>query len=274
MLCEFTLPSNPERKVRLREATVADAIDFSSIDPDFEEEVTSLFLEKMQESATYSDPKTWTGEDRLYAMFMYHIHTTRHRAIPLTFKCSVCGQQHTSDISLAAILDSYTPMSGKAFREFPHDGHNVIVTPLTGADLELLEKYRYDLSFTEGELESSLDAAEVKKLTEEVRRKRVNMAMFRVLCCIDFPFLDEGGTRASRRAKVEEYVKAMPVESFKELFGRVEIALAEMRHGLRTVYKAGRVHIEIPDVKCDTDPNAPGVVLLYSFRPASIVPTI
>ena len=44
MLCEFTLPSNPERKVRLREATVADAIDFSSIDPDFEEEVTSLFL--------------------------------------------------------------------------------------------------------------------------------------------------------------------------------------------------------------------------------------
>ena len=28
MLCEFSLPSSPEKKVRLKEATVSDAIDF------------------------------------------------------------------------------------------------------------------------------------------------------------------------------------------------------------------------------------------------------
>lgn len=274
MLCEFTLPSNPEQKVRLREATVSDAIDFSAIDPDFEEEVTSLFLEKMQEPATYSDPRTWTGEDRLYAMFMYHIHTTKYRTIPLTFACTVCGKQHTTDISLADIMDTYTAISGKAFREFPHEGHNAIVTPLTGADLELLEKYRFDLSFTENELENATEPDEVKRLSEEVRKKRVRMAMFRVLCCIDFPFLAEGGTRISRRAKVEEYIKSLSVDSFKELFEKVENALAEMRHGLRTTYKQGRVYIEIPNVKCDTEPDAGEVVLLYNFRPASVIPTI
>ena len=42
----FSLPSNPSKEIHLREATVADAIDFTGIDPDFEEEATTLFLNK------------------------------------------------------------------------------------------------------------------------------------------------------------------------------------------------------------------------------------
>ena len=57
MLCEFSLPSQPEKKIRLKEATVSDAIDFSGIDPDCEEQATTVFLERVQERDTYSDPR-------------------------------------------------------------------------------------------------------------------------------------------------------------------------------------------------------------------------
>ena len=52
MLCEFSLPSQPEKKIRLKEATVSDAIDFSGIDPDCEEQATTVFLERVQERDT------------------------------------------------------------------------------------------------------------------------------------------------------------------------------------------------------------------------------
>ncbi len=86
MLCEFSLPSNPKGNLRLREETVAEAIDFSSIDPDCEEEATSLFLEKVQEKETYTDPRQWTGEDRRYALFQYFVSTSTYRSIPLSYK--------------------------------------------------------------------------------------------------------------------------------------------------------------------------------------------
>ncbi|MBO5491657.1 MAG: hypothetical protein J5960_09605 [Desulfovibrio sp.] len=277
MLCEFNLPSNPEIKVRLREATVAEAIDFSSIDPDCEEEATSLFLEKVQEKETYSDPRAWTGEDRRYALFMYYVHTSDYKTIPLTYTCSICGKQHTQDISLASILENYTPMDGSPFRDFPHDGHNVVIHPLTGADLEDIEKYRYDLLLTEQLLEKNRDnlpSADIKRLEADLRAKRVRMAMLRVICCIDMPYLDEQGTPRSRRGAVETKIKAMPAGEFREFMRRVENALVEMRHGLSTEYVNGRIVLLIPDVRCDEHPELPGVLLRYPFRFGQVVPTI
>ena len=60
-LPDFTLSSNPEITVRLREATVEDAIDFSELDPAFEEEATTVFLDRMQAPEKYTDPRCWTG---------------------------------------------------------------------------------------------------------------------------------------------------------------------------------------------------------------------
>lgn len=277
MLCEFSLPSNQLKKVRLREATVAEAIDFSAIDPDCEEEATSLFLEKVQEKETYSDPREWTGEDRKYALFMYYLHTATHQTIPLAYTCSICGERHVQDITLRSIADGYTPINGDAFREFPCEGHNVVVRPLTGADLEDLEKYRYDLKLSEEALDDAIEKLspmERKRAEASIRAKRVRMAMFRVLCCIDMPAFDQSGTPRSRRGKVEEYIKAMPAESFREFMEKVEKALTEMRHGLRASYYEGQIALEIPDVPCDKNPEAPGALLRYPFRFGSIIPTL
>lgn len=277
MLCEFTLPSDASKKVRLREATVADALDFSAVDPDMEEEATSLFLERVQEKETYADPRLWTGEDRRYALFQYFMHTTTYKDLPLTYTCSVCGGQHTKDIPLAQILEDYTPMNGAPFRDFPLNGHNVIVHPLTGADLEDIEKSRAELLLSERILEQQrprMKPADIKHAEAAIRQKHVGMAMRRVLACIDMPYLDEHGTPLSRRQQVANVLSDMPASDFKSFMERVENALVEMRHGLRTAYLEGRIVLEIPDVRCDEHPEEPGVLLRYPFRFSSIIPTL
>lgn len=275
MLCEFSLPSQPEKKIRLKEATVSDAIDFSGIDPDCEEQATTVFLERVQERDTYSDPRLWTGEDRRFALFTYFVHTARDRSVPLKYTCGICDEEHTVDIELARIMDTYTPIQGKAFREFVHYGHNVIVHPMLGRDLELLETYRYDLRLTEEKLENDgLTASELRQLTEEVRMKRVRMGLFRVMCCIDLPFLDANATPESRRPQVEEYIKQLPAGVFGEFFQNVQEKLREMRHGLKSALIDGRIYLQIPDVRCENVPDAPGGVLHYPFRPFSIIPTL
>lgn len=275
MLCEFSLPSQPEKKIRLKEATVSDAIDFSGIDPDCEEQATTVFLERVQERDTYSDPRLWTGEDRRFALFTYFVHTARDRSVPLKYTCGICDEEHTVDIELARIMDTYTPIQGKAFREFVHYGHNVIVHPMLGRDLELLETYRYDLRLTEEKLENDgLTASELRQLTEEVRMKRVRMGLFRIMCCIDLPFLDANASPESRRPQVEEYIKQLPAGVFGEFFQNVQEKLREMRHGLKSALIDGRIYLQIPDVRCENVPDAPGVVLHYPFRPFSIIPTL
>ena len=275
MLCEFSLPSQPEKKIRLKEATVSDAIDFSGIDPDCEEQATTVFLARVQERDTYSDPRLWTGEDRRFALFTYFVHTARDRSVPLKYTCGICDEEHTVDIKLARIMDTYTPIQGKAFREFVHYGHNVIVHPMLGRDLELLETYRYDLRLTEEKLENDgLTASELRQLTEEVRMKRVRMGLFRIMCCIDLPFLDANATPESRRPQVEEYIKQLPAGVFGEFFQNVQEKLREMRHGLKSALIDGRIYLQIPDVRCENVPDAPGVVLHYPFRPFSIIPTL
>ena len=275
MLCEFSLPSQPEKKIRLKEATVSDAIDFSGIDPDCEEQATTVFLERVQERDTYSDPRLWTGEDRRFALFTYFVHTARDRSVPLKYTCGICDEEHTVDIKLARIMDTYTPIQGKAFREFVHYGHNVIVHPMLGRDLELLETYRYDLRLTEEKLENDgLTASELRQLTEEVRMKRVRMGLFRIMCCIDLPFLDANAPPESRRPQVEEYIKQLPAGVFGEFFQNVQEKLREMRHGLKSALIDGRIYLQIPDVRCENVPDAPGVVLHYPFRPFSIIPTL
>lgn len=65
-LPDFTLSSNPEITVRLREATVEDAIDFSELDPAFEEEATTVSSTGCRHQK--STPIHAVGQHRIAAM--------------------------------------------------------------------------------------------------------------------------------------------------------------------------------------------------------------
>lgn len=274
----FTLPSNANITVTLHEASVSDAMDFSGIDPDCEEEATTAFLNRVQEKEGFVDSRTWTGEDRRYALFMYHLNVTQYGTLPVTYMCPHCNEQHTIDIKLADIAQTYTPMSGDPWRDVLFEARSYMVYPLTGEELEILEKHRYELIFLEDELkrllESNSDANTIKELETKIREKRVYMSMQRVLFCVDVPVLAPEKSRQDRREQVRDYMKGMPASQFARLIEKVMGALAEMRHGLRSTYKNGRIMLEISGVHCDHNPDMPEVVLEYPFRPIDLIPTL
>ena len=268
-LPDFCLPSDPAKSVRLAEATVADAIDFSEVDPLCEEEVTTLFLERLQAKEKYTDPKNWTVEDRRYALFMYHLHTTQFADLPLTYACQPCSEAaghevtHTVSVKLAAMAEEYTPIAGKPLRDVVHEGHAVIVHPLLGVDAEIIEKTRMGII-----------ALEQEKNTI-ARKERSQLALLRILSCIDIPAL-EGETEQERRKPVEKFILGMSTTEFQGFSTKVMNALAEMRHGLRSVFKEGRIRLETPPVRCPEgkDKEGPGIRLQFPFRAFDCIPRV
>lgn len=153
----------------------------------------------------------------------------------------------------------------------------MVVRPLTGMALETLEKFRYDLIATEEKLANArrtMSPKEIKRAEAEIRAKYVRMAMLRIICCVDMPWLNENSTPIGRRDMVRDKIIAMPASEFREFMQRVDEAIMEMRHGLRTTYIKGRIMLEIPDVRCDLRPEEPGVLLHYPFRFGRVIPTI
>lgn len=271
----FSLPSNPAKEIHLHEATVSDAIDFTGIDPDFEEEASTLFLNRVQDRDTYQDSREWTGEDRRFALFQYLLNTTKTPSVALTF--SYKGVEQTHDIPLQQILNTYTPLEGEAFRDFAFNGHNVVVSPLRGYDLELLEKRHAEVRALEDMIEArkgTMDTEEEHKLSGELRKKKARLFLGRICAHLDVPALDPKGTKLSRRRKTEEFVQALDTKDFTDLVERVGKALAELRHGLLCEYQEGRVVLVIPGIKPDNADGDEEITLTYPFRFVSIIPTV
>lgn len=271
----FSLPSNPSREIHLREATVSDAIDFTGIDPDFEEEATTLFLNRVQERDTYQDSREWTGEDRRFALFQYYLNTTKNPSIVLHFTYK--GVEQAQDIPLQHILNTYSPLEGEPFRDFAFNGHNMVVTPLRGYDLEYLEKRHAEVRAIESALETrkgTMDMDEERKLSAELRKKKAKTFLARICAHLDVPALDPKGSKLSRRRKTEDFVQALDTQDFTDLVERVGKALTELRHGLLSEYQEGRIVLVIPGVKPDNGDGDEEITITYPFRFVSIIPTV
>lgn len=268
-LPDFELPSRPGAVVRLREATVSDALDFSDIDPAFEEAATTQFLDRMQEKDVYSDPRAWTGEDRRYALFIYHVHTTKFHDIPLSYECTSCGSpdkpvRHHIGVPLAAMAEQVQFIQGEAKRDVVYEGHAVVVHPLLGEDLEDLEKLRFDI------------LAEEAASKRPARKARARLKLMELLRCIDIPARTGGGNRRDRLAEMEKFVLALPETGLRELSSKVYAALTDMRHGLDSTYQDGQILLKTPPVKCPEgkENDGPGTALTFPFRAFDYLPYI
>lgn len=259
-LPDFTLPSNEEIIVRLREATVADAVDFSEIDPDCEEEATSIFLDRLQDPAKYSDPRLWTGEDRRFALYMYKVNTEQFADIPLTYSCRVCEKTHTTSVRYADLLAACKDIEGKPLRDVTHAGHAIYVHPLLGRDLETIERAYIALRDEDDPLKA--------------RRLNVRLKVMHPLFCIDIPALGDGQTELERRPAVEKYLMSMKAVEFKTLFEKVNNALEDMRHGLPSFYRNGQLQISVPPVVCPNTPGSEAVKLSFPFHATDCIPHV
>lgn len=254
MITPFSLPSNPDVNVQLREATVADAIDFADVDDSHEEELTTMFLNRMQEGHK-SDSKKWTAADRRFALYWYFLHTANDLDISLSYDCQYCGQRHIYLQNLRELADKYVPLNGDAKREMDWKGEQIVVHPLLGADIEVLERMRLGLST-------------VSENSVEYKKKKILMEFERLMLCFSVKSLKPDQIKEKR-----EKITALSVKEFSEFSSLVKGLLEEMRHGLEMEYDEGRFYLVMPEHEC---PNTKGgkTRLRYLFRNIDYIPKI
>jgi len=237
MISPFALPSTPEKKITLREATVADALDFADVDEGHEEELTTLFLNRMQDKASFIDSRTWTADDRRFALYWYWLHTTKDTEIALTYECGYCGKRHTFLQDFRKLADAYAAIKGLPERDVEWEGEKLVVRPLSGADMEFLENMRMGLDVIR---ESQGDASGA------YRKRAALIRVERLLRHIDFPMDLSATDPVKRLENRKKRILGLGAEKFADLAGLVFETLTEMKHGLESEYVDGRLNLVMP----------------------------
>jgi hypothetical protein len=226
----FSLPSEPAKKITLREATVEDCMDFAGVSRSHEEAITTLFLNRLQDKASFVDAKTWTAEDRRFGVFWYWIHTAKDPEVPTTYECGHCGKSHTYLADYRQMTTGYQPMKGLPEREITNEEEKLTVHPLNGADVEALE-----MAWLELELISKnhgKNSGEYGKRATALKVERLCRSL--------------GWTSASDEIRI----KAMGMAQYNELSEKVEFALEDMTHGLDSLVADGAIGLWLLPHQC------------------------
>lgn len=259
---DFKLPSNPAIIVRLKEANVSDAIDFSGVAEQMEEVATSLFLDRLQyDKARWSDPKLWTGQDRRFALYWYWLHTEKDHEVALTFDCKVCGEKHTELVDFKCFSDSYQEIKGKPERDFEFHGKSVTVRPLCGADLEAIEAIRLGIEITEQR--HGQDSG-------QARQARTRLGLSEIVLAVRFSDEPKDKGKDFRENTIEQ----MPLSEFEDFANRVADMQDQMEHGLEGELSDGKLILITPPIPCRSNPQEVGTRLRVPFRLGEYIPRI
>jgi len=237
MISPFNLPSDPQKEIHLREATVGDAMEFSDVDSGREEAATTLFLNTVQDKGFFYDSKKWTGEDRRFALAWYFLHTEKDANIRTAYECDHCKKEHVFSFNLCELTDAYINIKGKAQREFVFDGKTITVRPLTGTNLELLEMER--LALAEAKITHGSDSGAYRKQEAMIKLRTL------VLSC----------TTPEGSDPMDKIIFSLKMEQAWDLFNAVGEHLVDMRHGLPCEYVDGKIYLISPLHTCPNDPK-------------------
>jgi len=215
----FSLPSSPTKKISMREATVSDALDFCDSDPQMEEQLTTIFLNRVQlPGAGFYDSKIWTADDRRLGLYWYWLHTTDDAIIQLKYECGHCGKPHSVNYDMRKLSEGYKELSGKPERQFEFGLETVMIRPLTGADMEALESMRLQIL-------PDMPKKEARKINSRIRLT----ALMRSL------WFSSTGIDDDRLAANEKKLLGLSMSEMKALASIASVKMAEMEHGLETV---------------------------------------
>lgn len=221
----FQLPSNPEKTIYLREATVEDCEYFSETDSSSEEAMANEVLNLLQNSPEhYIDAKTWTADDRRLAAFWYFIATSDDTTRHSPYTCPHCGEEHNPLIEMKEIGASYTAITGRPFREIEHEGKKLKVIPRDGYLMTELESIRMQLT---GDKEDSRHLAVIQR--HDLVGTLVEVGVDHV--------------RDRRIPTIEKWVRSLTLNSYLQLKEKRDEALEAMNHGLPTGIHNGKMHI-------------------------------
>lgn len=251
MIPPLSLASNPANTIILKHATVADMIDFAGVDVGHEEELTSIFLNRLQDKSTYSDAKLWTAEDRRLALFWYWLHTTKDFEQALSYDCEHCGIQHTFLFDYRQLSEGYQTIKGKPERDFEFNDVAVTVRPLDGSDMEVVESMRLELEAIREE--QGINSGAYRKLDALMKITRLQAAT-------DYP---------------REKIMALEIDQFSHFVETVHSLLEDMSHGLESKYHEGRISLMIPPHQCPNVKDREATTRLWVFfRNSEYIPQL
>lgn len=254
----FQLPSDPEKYVYLREATVEDCEFFAETDDDNEEVMATQVLDLLQTNAEkFIDPRTMTADDRRVAAFWYYISTATDSTIHTPYECPHCGQTHDPLIDLRDIGARYKPIEGRAYRTIEHDGKTLIVTPHNGYLMQELEGLRMQME----------KSGQHKKMQAVIARHDV-------VGTLSLP--DDKRPRDTRIEEMEKWVRSLSLTSYLDLKDKRDAMLESMRHGLQTIIQDGQILLLTDLIQCETKKEDASAVtrLRVPFRLGEMLPRL
>jgi hypothetical protein len=253
----FSLPSNPVKKISLREATVSDALDFCDADPGMEEHLTTIFLNRVQAMGSeFYDSKLWTADDRRLGLYWYWLHTTDDAVIKLKYDCGHCGKPHSIPYDMRKLAEGYKAITGKPERELLFGSETVMIRPLTGADMEAIELIRLAIL-------PDTTKKEARKVQSRIRLT----ALMRSL------WFSSTGMDEDRIASNEKRLLSMSMSELKSLADIAAQKMVEMEHGLETVLDKDESKIFLTiRTKCEV--NGGMTLLWVPFRSFVNIPMV
>lgn len=260
-------PANPERIIKLREATTQQALKFSGLNPKMEEASLTAFLNEIQDPATASNAQEWTAQTRNLALFWYAIQTLEDAKTTADYRCENCGEWHSYRYDLRNIAGTYKTIEGKGFREITFNDELIRISPLLGADMENLEEAR--LGLEEGEALTEEQEKHNRELLAHIRFR------FLVLS-IDYPH-DTTTDVDERFKRKESKLLALTQRQREYVTEAVYQAQADMEHGLAIhISEEGEQHLDVGSHPCPNvkEGEAFATTLRVPFRNYAVIPVL
>ena len=221
---EFVLPSEPKRKIQLRDPTVAEMIGYSDILDSFEERLKTKFLNTCQDERSFHDAKLWTVHDRAFALWWYFIHSRDHTTYNLPYTCSHCQRDHDAFYEMKDLRQmGLCELEGLPFRSADFDGKKIHVVPLSGEAAEAIEE--------EAMLLSTLKA-QGEEQSGRYRREQERLSLLTALWQLRVPSVE-----ASHEAPKEalnarrEYIYGLSSRKYEVLLTLMCELESDMAHG-------------------------------------------
>ena len=262
MFPPISLASKPAHQVIMREATTAESLDFCDVVAEHEEVLTTKFLNTVQDKESFSDSREWTADDRRLALFWYWIHTTEDTFVELPYLCSWCNKEHVHGFDMRDLAGGYQEIKGLAMRDVEFEGRKLVVSPLNGTHMELLEQMRFGLQ-------------PENKGTPAYERQSAQIRLSMLQGSISLSD-DHEKVQRKRDKALSDWMLNLPASKFTKLKGVVDKLLSEMQHGLPSKIVDGKIMLKSTPHVCPTMIDGKEVIteLLVSFRDYSRIPRI
>lgn len=268
----FPNPANPDHKIKLNEAKVRQALQFSGLNPDMEEASLTAFLNEVQDPASFVDSRTWTAQTRKLAMFWYAVQTLDDSKMTADYDCPHCGKMHSHRYDLRNFAAQFTVIQGKPYREFTFNDELVRVSTLNGEAMENLELARQGLHKPKQEEELTTEQEDHnRKLLAHIRLRMLVLS-------VDYPN-DLTEDQTERFNRKESKINAMTIRQKDAFEAEVWRLQAEMEHGLKMdADETGELYLNVGSHVCPNKKTEEGVVLSTAlrvpFRNYSAIPVV